>query len=247
MRRFLPLRLCLAATLSLAACRPNAAAITPASAATTEPFRALPAAQSAKLPDHLADSTWWGMVRAMSEPGGYFRSENFVSNEMGLQHVIARLRVTSPPGGVYVGVGPEQNFTYIAALQPRVAFIVDIRRQNLLQHLWYKAVFELSPTRSAFLARLFARPLASTTASDQSASADSLIARLETRAADSAYFRRTFAEVRDHLVRTHGPFKLCITFGDLHLAISDRRPCLSWSHECLCDIPCSVLKVVAPE
>ncbi len=144
------------------------------------------------------------MVREMSEPGGYFRSENFVSNEMGLQHVIATLRETAPPGGVYVGVGPEQNFTYIAALQPRVAFIVDIRRQNLLQHLWYKAVFELSPTRSAFLARLFSRPLVAEAVRDNEVSADSLIAGLEQRPADSAYFRRTFAEVRDHLVRTHG-------------------------------------------
>ena len=206
MRRhaLLPPLVALGVAQGFAACRQNAVAITPASAATTEPFRTVPAAQSAKLPDQLADSTWWGMVRTMSEPGGYFRSENFVSNEMGLQHVIARLRLTSPPGGVYVGVGPEQNFTYIAALQPRVAFIVDIRRQNLLQHLWYKAVFELSPTRSAFLARLFARPLTNASVADQTASADSLIARLEQRAADSVYFRRTFAEVRDHLVRTHG-------------------------------------------
>lgn len=196
----------LGSALGLAACRHSPAAVAPPAtdAVTAEPFRTLPAAQSAKLPERLADSTWWRMVREMSEPGGYFRSENFVSNEMGLQHVIAQLRASSPPGGVYVGVGPEQNFTYIAALQPRVAFIVDIRRQNLLQHLWYKAVFELSPSRSAFLARLFARPLAGDERSDGETSADSLIARLERRAADSAYFRRTFAEVRDHLVRTHG-------------------------------------------
>ena len=32
-------------------------------------------------------------------------------------------------GGVYIGVGPEQNFTYIAA-RPEMAFIVDIRREN---------------------------------------------------------------------------------------------------------------------
>lgn len=208
MRRHVPLLQLVAvagaASLGLVSCRHGTATIAPTGAADVEPFRTLPAPQSAKLPERLADSTWWRMVRDMSEPGGYFRSENFVSNEMGLQHVIARLRVTSPPGGVYVGVGPEQNFTYIAALQPRVAFIVDIRRQNLLQHLWYKAVFELSPTRSAFLARLFARPLPRATSPDVAESADTLIARLDRRAADSAFFRRTFVEVRDHLVRTHG-------------------------------------------
>lgn len=143
------------------------------------------------------------MVRDMSEPGGYFRSENFVSNELGLQHVVARLRSTAPRGGVYLGVGPEQNFTYIAALEPRVAFIVDIRRQNLLQHLWYKAVFELSPTRAEFLTRLFARPIMAHDGGRE-ASADSLIALLERTPADSALFRRTFDEVRAHLAQRKG-------------------------------------------
>ena len=60
------------------------------------------------------------------------------------------------PGGLYLGVGPEQNFTYIAALRPRMAFIVDIRRGNLLEHLLYKALMELSADRAEFLSRLFA-------------------------------------------------------------------------------------------
>ena len=38
-----------------------------------------------------------------------------------------------------------------------MAFIVDIRRQNLLHHLLYKALIELSPTRADFLSRLFGR------------------------------------------------------------------------------------------
>ena len=60
--------------------------------------------------------------------------------------------------GVYLGVGPEQNFTYIANLGPRMAVIFDIRRQNAMQHLMYKALFEMSPTREEFVARLFSRP-----------------------------------------------------------------------------------------
>jgi hypothetical protein len=54
-------------------------------------------------------------------------------------------------------VGPEQNFTYIAALRPRIAFILDIRRQNLVEHLLYKAIFELSRNRADFVALLFSR------------------------------------------------------------------------------------------
>ena len=139
MRRhvLLPPLVAVGVALGFAACRPNATAVTPATAATTEPFRVLPVAQSATLPDRLADSTWWRMVRDMSEPGGYFRSENFVSNEMGLQHVIARLRVTSPPGGVYVGVGPEQNFTYIAFEGCDDCILQRVECVNCSSYIWF--------------------------------------------------------------------------------------------------------------
>lgn len=162
------------------------------------------AADGARLPTSLADSTWWRLVSDLSEPGGYFRSENFTSNELGLQHVVAPLRAVTPRGGVYVGVGPEQNFTYLATLEPRIAFIVDIRRQNLLQHLWYKAVFELSPTRAEFLARLFGRPLAPNTRDPLDWPVDSLLARLDRTPADSAFFLRTVHEVETHLSSTRG-------------------------------------------
>jgi hypothetical protein len=62
-----------------------------------------------------------------------------------------------PPQSAYIGVGPEQNFTYIAAIRPRLAVIIDVRRGNLQLHLMYKALFELSDTRSAFVSRLFGR------------------------------------------------------------------------------------------
>ena len=73
------------------------------------------------------------------------------------------------PGGVYLGVAPDQNFTYIVATAPRLAFIVDIRRGNLLQHLMYKAIFELSVDRAEFVSRLFSkrRPPGATTSADR--------------------------------------------------------------------------------
>ena len=61
-------------------------------------------------------------------------------------------------GGVFIGVGPEQNFTYIARARPRMAFIVDIRRENADLHLLYKALFELSSNRVEFVSRIFSRP-----------------------------------------------------------------------------------------
>jgi hypothetical protein len=111
------------------------------------------------LPERLSDREFWNLISDCSETGGFFRSDNFVSNETTFQYVIPDLQEKTKPGGVYLGVGPDQNFTYIAALRPKVAFIVDIRKQNMLEHLMYKALFELSENRAQFLSRLFSRPL----------------------------------------------------------------------------------------
>ena len=70
---------------------------------------------------------------------------------MTLSTVAAALSERAKPGGVYLGVGPEQNFTYIAAIRPKIAFITDIRRGNLQLHLMYKALFELSADRAEFV------------------------------------------------------------------------------------------------
>jgi hypothetical protein len=121
-------------------------------------WRPVQAAVAAHLPSRLADSEFWALSADLSEVGGTFRSDNLLSNESRLQFVIPDLITTARRGGAYVGVGPEQNFTYIAALQPSIAFIVDIRRGNLQLHLMYKALFELSADRASFVSRLFSRP-----------------------------------------------------------------------------------------
>ena len=109
------------------------------------------------LPARLSDAEFWKTIQDLSEPDGRFPSDNLVSNEDTLQVVIPELRRVVKPGGVYVGVGPEQNFTYIAALKPGLVFIPDIRRGNLHMHLMYKALMELSADRAEFLSRLFSR------------------------------------------------------------------------------------------
>src|SRR5213083_1476095 len=109
------------------------------------------------LPQRLDDRTFWTLVTEFSEAGGTFRSDNLVSNELAFEQVIPPLQARLQPTSAYIGVGPDQNFTYIAAFKPRISFIVDIRRQNMLLHLMYKALIELSPTRVEFLARLFSR------------------------------------------------------------------------------------------
>src|SRR5246127_983280 len=108
------------------------------------------------LPREISDDAYWKMISEYSEDSGSFRFE-YMSNELQFQYVIPRLKENRRPGGVYLGVGPEQNFTYIAALQPKIAFIFDIRRQNMIEHLFYKALFGLSSNRVDFISRLFAR------------------------------------------------------------------------------------------
>ena len=99
------------------------------------------------------------LVEEFSEEGGHFRSDNFVSNETSYLHVLDRLKELGARDGAYIGVGPEQNFTYIAKIQPQIAFIVDIRRQAVVQQLMFKAVFHHAATRLQFLSMLFSRPL----------------------------------------------------------------------------------------
>jgi hypothetical protein len=154
-----------------------------------------------EVPARLDDSTFWRLVTNTSEPDGYFRSDNFVSNETTFQHVIPELRTRLGTGGAYVGVGPDQNFTYLVALRPRIAFIVDIRRQNMLQHLLYKALMEMSPTRAEFLSRLFSRPRPATLAPD--ASADALLTTYAGISPDSTLFAKNFEAVRAQLVDRH--------------------------------------------
>ena len=110
-------------------------------------------------PDSFTAAEFSKLSREISEPGGYFMSDNFTSNETSYLHIVPKLRELVPTGGAYLGVGPEQNFTYIAKLRPRMVFLLDIRRQAVIQHTMYKALFHLSPTRTEFLARLLSKPL----------------------------------------------------------------------------------------
>src|ERR1051326_7199564 len=103
------------------------------------------------LPQQLSDAEFWKIVSEFSEPNGYFQYEIVTSNETSYQTVLPDLMKTPRSGGAYLGVGPEQNFTYIAALQPKIAFIIDIRRDMMLEHLMYKAVFEMSAERADFI------------------------------------------------------------------------------------------------
>ena len=154
------------------------------------------------LPTELSDRAFWQMVVDFSEADGIFRSDNFVSNERTYQDVIPELKRRALPNGVYLGVGPDQNFTYITALRPRMAFIIDIRRQNLIQHLLYKAIVEMSGDRGDFLARLFSRPRPA--GLDESSSPKALFDAYDGVAPSEALFETNLGEIENWLVDRHG-------------------------------------------
>lgn len=99
------------------------------------------------------------LVGRLSERAGYFGSDNLVSNELSYQHVLGTLEQMNVSGGVYLGVGPDQNYTYMAQIKPKLAIMLDIRRDALLQHLMFKSLFMMSRSRVEYLSNLFARPL----------------------------------------------------------------------------------------
>jgi len=107
--------------------------------------------------------TFAGRVAALSEPGGYFDTDNLISNERSFLHVAPELRALAKQAGrngVFLGVGPDQNFSYIGHVRPSLAILVDIRRDNLLLHLLFKAVFAEAHTRVEYLALLTGREMA---------------------------------------------------------------------------------------
>lgn len=110
-------------------------------------------------PVALPDDEFWRLAVGLSEPAGRVPTSGLVSNELQFQSVVPRLIEVAKPGRAYLGVGPEQNFTYISALQPAIAFIVDQRRDNFRLHLFHKVLFELADSRVAYLESLFSRRL----------------------------------------------------------------------------------------
>jgi hypothetical protein len=155
-----------------------------------------------ELPIHLTDQEFWKLVTDFSEKGGSFLSDNFVSNERSFQRSLTELKRDRETAGAYLGVGPEQNFTYIVALQPRIAFIFDIRRQNLIQHLMYKALFELSPDRAEFISRLFSRARPENLSA--TASIEDLFVAFGDVSPETELFHANLQAIKDHLIKDHG-------------------------------------------
>lgn len=106
----------------------------------------------------LSNEEYAKLIQRLSEPGGYFDTDNLISNEASYLHVLGKLRRMGISQGAYIGVGPDQNFSYITQIRPKIAYLVDIRRDNLLQHLLFKALFAGARNRVEYLSILFGKP-----------------------------------------------------------------------------------------
>jgi hypothetical protein len=154
------------------------------------------------LPDRLNDADFWTLVSDISEPGGYFRiTDNYTSNEREVGQLVTMLQERGVEGGVYMGVGPEQNFSYIAAIRPAMAFVVDIRRQAVMQHLMFKAVFELAKDRADFISLLFSK--ARPAGLDSTTPIQRIWAAYLPVVTDSAVASKNAVRIVEHLTKTH--------------------------------------------
>jgi hypothetical protein len=153
------------------------------------PFRSVPAppvytvpgTASGPVADTIPATTAFGrLIQSLSEPGGYFPSDNLVSNETSYLHVVPALSSLGVRGGAYIGVGPDQNFSYIAHIRPEVAFIIDIRRDNLLQQLLFKALFENARNRLEYLSLMVGSPLPPDPGAWEDATIDEIVVYVDT-------------------------------------------------------------------
>lgn len=145
--------------------------------------------------------SWTELVQLLSEPGGYFDSDNLVSNESSYLTVLSRIRDLNIHGGVYVGVGPDQNFSYMAEIRPEMAIIIDIRRQNMLQHILFKALMERARSRLEYLGLLFSKPVNLPADLGRSLTAEQLLASIDEVESDPAIYQGNLEWIRRWVAR----------------------------------------------
>lgn len=158
-------------------------------------------AQAAATDDSIRD--FGALIGRLSEAGGYFDTDNLISNESSYLHVLPALERYGVSGGAYIGVGPDQNFSYIARIKPRIAFLIDIRRDNMLQHLMFKALFARSRNRMEYLALWLGKRAPANVDAWGARSIDEIVAYLDSNPSNASLSAAARKVVTDE-VRTMG-------------------------------------------
>jgi hypothetical protein len=154
----------------------------------------------------------------LSEQGGYFDSDNLISNETSYLHVMPKIKELGINGGVYIGVGPDQSFSYIAKIRPKMAIIIDIRRDNMLQHLLYKSLFARAHNRVEYLCLFFGKPVPKTKGWE-GRTIKELVEYIDGAQSDAKLFEKTVANVRKD-VQSYG---IPLSASDLETIVKIQR------------------------
>jgi hypothetical protein len=154
------------------------------------------------LPTRLTDEAYWNLIVQLSEvPSNVYPHAVFTGNEPGYQEMLPQLTRIVAPGGTYLGVGPEQNYTYMVALKSKIGILIDIRRDQMLQHLMFKALFELSTDRPDFVGKLFSRKRPPQLTADSSV--QDIFRAYATVGPDGALVESNWKEILSTLRTTH--------------------------------------------
>jgi hypothetical protein len=156
-------------------------------------------AQSSISEKGLATAEFPRLIEKISEPGGFFDTDNLISNEASYLHVLGKLRKMGVEGGAYIGVGPDQNFSYIAQIRPKIAYIVDIRRDNVLEHLLFKAIFSISRNRVEYLLNLVGRNMPAQSEKWNEKTINDVAALVDAASSDRARFEALHATVLEKI------------------------------------------------
>ena len=160
---------------------------------------ARPSAAALSGQEALSDSAFAALVDRVSEAGGYFDTDNLISNETGYLKVVDVLEARVPRGAAYIGVGPDQSYSYVAALEPRIAFLLDVRRDNMLHHLLLKALVERAETRVEFLAGLHGVAPPADPGAWVGRGVEEVVAFVDDAPADPGVVEALAAELRDRI------------------------------------------------
>lgn len=192
----------LVAALALAGCSraSTSTATTQATAEPETPARPAPPRAAAAAP--INDQEFADLFHSLSATSDASFSDNLVSNEGSYLQIIRQLAISVTPGGAYIGVGREQNLTYIAVTRPRIAFIVDAQREDALLQLLYKSIFDVANTRAQFLSLLLGRSYDETADPGAFASVEQIAAAVHAESRDPKAIAQQSAALRARLQKT---------------------------------------------
>lgn len=170
-------------------------------------------ARVTEVPATIPQGEWAALIGELSEEGGFFDTDNLISNESSFLNVLGPMRRLNVYGGAYIGVGPDQNFSYMAQQRPELAFVVDIRPDNLLQHLLFKALFHEADTRVEYLSLLFGVVVPPDPSLFHESSIEEILAWVE--GAEGGEGSPEAAEAKMRLTRRLGTFGVTLSDDDL--------------------------------